>query len=359
MREHGLIQDVVQKSRLYMGLWNAKLRKKPMPVITNLFITGRCNARCSYCYVEIDKKPAREFSLEQWKKLIDELYLRGTRMFGLVGGEPLLHPDIDKLVDYISAKNVFLNLTTNGFLLPQHLVMAKKATEVSISLDGDIEAHEKNRGKGTFEKAVKGIEAAINHGINVRLCAVITRYNFDQIDFLLNFAEQYNTFISFTPLIDAPEERRETADKMRLSDDMIRKFFIQLKDAKRGSCRIINSRESIDYMIGYPVQYGSVIWKNDPQAGYYPKTCPYGQIQYLISNSGEVYPCAIKWNNDYFKPKNVFDFGIDEALFHASNELGCQCCSFANAVEWNSVTTLPWLWYGITMTARQFLKKGR
>jgi len=50
------------------------------------------------------------------------------------------------------------------------------------------------------------------------------------------------------------------------------------------------------------------------------------------------------WNNDYFIPKNIYDVGIDKALAHAaSKNLACQCCSFANAADWNSITALPWL----------------
>ena len=102
-------------------------------------------------------------------------------MFALVGGEPFLYPYIDDLVDYIVSKNVYLNLTTNGFLLDRHLGAAKKAAEVSISLDGNEDSHNSNRGKFNFEQSVKGIDLAVKNGVKVRLCTVITRYNFDQV----------------------------------------------------------------------------------------------------------------------------------------------------------------------------------
>lgn len=86
MNSHSFLTDVIQKSRLYLGLIKAQKRREPVPLIANLFITGRCNARCAYCYVDIDKRPEREFSLDRWKGLIDNLYIRGTRMFALVGG---------------------------------------------------------------------------------------------------------------------------------------------------------------------------------------------------------------------------------------------------------------------------------
>lgn len=349
-----MLSDIFQKSRLYWGIVKAQSYKRPIPLIANLFITGRCNAKCSYCYVEIDNSPNREFTLEQWKQIIDDLYDRGTRMFALVGGEPLLHPDIDELVDYIARKNVFLNLTTNGFLIHEHLEAAQKATEVSISLDGDTASHNKNRGMMSFERSVRGIDYAVENGVKVRLCTVVTAHNFDQIDFLLKFAEERNIFISFTPLIDTPVSRREAADDLRLSDELIRDFFNKLKEAKKHSLRIINSFANMEYMINYPVKYGEIIWKEGPNADYYTQPCPYGRFQYLITNVGEVYPCAIMWNNNYYRSQNIFDDGIDAALSKASQNLKCQCCSFANAVDWNSIVSMPWLLYGIRMTLRQF-----
>ena len=47
------------------------------------------------------------------------------------------------------------------------------------------------------------------------------------------------------------------------------------------------------------------------------------------------------------------EVGLDEALHNASNGLKCQSCSFANGPDWNNVTSLPWLWYGIKMTMKQ------
>lgn len=355
MKNHTFSRDIIQKARLYIGLIKAQRNKKPVPLISNLFITGKCNAKCTYCYVDIDKKPEREFSLNEWKNIIDDLYIRGCRMFALVGGEPLLYPYIDDLVDYIVSKNVYLNLTTNGFLLEKHMDTAKKAAEVSISLDGNEDSHNSNRGKFNFEQSVKGIDLAVKNGVKVRLCAVITRYNFDQIEYLLSFAEERNIFVTFSPLIDAPDIRKKDAEDLRLSDEKIRKFFEQLKEAKKKSTRIINSFANMDYMINYPVKYGEVIWKKSPQATYYTQPCPYGRFQYIFTNIGNVYPCAIMWNNNYFQTKNIFDDGLDEALSNAAKELGCQCCSFANAADWNNIVSLSWLWYGLKMTMSQFV----
>ncbi|MBF0314863.1 MAG: radical SAM protein [Oligoflexia bacterium] len=351
---NNLKKDLYHKSKLYSGLLKVRyLKKEQTPLVANLFITGRCNSSCRYCYVEIDKNPKREFSCSEWIHLIDDLYAKGCRMYALVGGESFLHPHIDELIKHIASKNVFLNLTTNGYLLHQHLEVAKLATEVSISLDGDEKSHDLNRGKATFAKAMKGIELAASAGIKVRLCTVVTKHNYEQLDFLLDYAENKNFFITFSPLINAADPRKQDASTMMLSDEEIRLFFQKLKDAKRYSSRIINSDANLDYMINYPLKYGEIIWKGTPKADYYSSPCPYGRFNYLFASTGEVYPCCIMWTSDCYTPKNIFVEGLDRAIDHASNGLGCQCCSFANAVDWDKITSLSWLAYGIKMTLLQ------
>lgn len=369
MKKHTFTRDVIQKARLYRWVVKAQRSETPIPVVANLYVTGACQARCVYCYVEmvgahdnltpderrIEREKENEFTFEQWKQLIDDLYARGTRLFALVGGEPLIYHKIDELIEHIVSKNVFLNLSSNAFLIGKHIEAAKAAAEVSISIDGDLVSNDKNRGEGYFEQAIRGIDTAIENGVRVRLLTVVTQHNFDQIDWLIKFAEERNTYITFTPMLDAPEMRREESEQIRLEDEKIREFFKKLKDVKKRSIRVINSIESMDYMIDYPIKYGGIIWKDSPHADYYSKPCPYGKFQFKISNNGELFPCSVMWNNKhYFSPKNILEVGLDEALLNAS-QLKCQSCSFANGPDWNSVTTLPWLWYGIKMTVKQAL----
>ena len=367
MKKHNLARDIYQKARLFKGLVRAQRTKKALPLIANLYPTGACQARCVYCYVpmvgELDgltteqkkeKKIAeREFTFDEWKQVIDDLYSRGTRRFGLIGGEPLIYNKIDEMIEHIASKNVFLLLSTNAFLIEKHLDAVKSVGEVAISLDGDMVTNDLTRGDGYFNQAIRGIDLAIEMGVRIRLLAVVTKHNIDQIDWLIKFAEERNTYITFSPLLDAPEIRQESAESIRLDDEEIRDFFKKLKDVKKRSDRVVNSIGSLDYMIHYPVKYGDIIWRNSPDSGYYKEPCGYGRFQYLITNKGEVFPCAVMWNNQAFTPKNIMKVGLDEALHNASSGLKCQSCSFANGPDWNNVTSLPWIWYGAKMTIKQ------
>ena len=83
-------------------------------------LTNRCNCNCNYCYNEKDSSILdTDFVLELSKK-VDEL---GTLEITFGGGEPLLHPDIALICDWIW-KNTFLGIgiTTNGYYLDENLI---------------------------------------------------------------------------------------------------------------------------------------------------------------------------------------------------------------------------------------------
>ncbi len=189
-----------------------------------------------------------------------------------------------------------------------------------------------------------------NH-IPVRISTVITNENRDQIQYLIDICEELGMYVTYTPpCIDSPpEERHEGTMQLMLSDDQTVEFFKELKEHKKTTSRIFNSERSIDYMINYPVSFSQVVMKDDPDADYYKTPpCPYGRIQHIFTNTGEVFPCGIWWNRDDFTSKNVLDDGLDAALKHAAN-IPCKFCSFCNLVDWNELASISSLARGGTM----------
>ncbi len=74
-----------------------------------------CNMRCKSCY---NKNKHYVKSLEQIKEEVDlGLEKRNADLVSILGGEPTLHPDIDKVIKYIKSKKVVCQLLTNGLLL--------------------------------------------------------------------------------------------------------------------------------------------------------------------------------------------------------------------------------------------------
>src|SRR3982751_635703 len=90
------------------------------PLQCSLYVTDRCNLDCAYCTEYDNSRPHPSLDdLKQWIRKIREL---GTMRIALVGGEPLVHPNIVELVRYCRELGFATSLTTNGFLLTRKLI---------------------------------------------------------------------------------------------------------------------------------------------------------------------------------------------------------------------------------------------
>lgn len=129
-----------------------------------VYLTNRCNLRCKMCsqYGDNYKENAcSELNIEQWKnffRMISDVSPKPKIV--LIGGEPLLYRDIDKILAYLNKKNFGIQIVTNGVFLDKHLSVLKKCKNltITISLDGLKDLHDKIRGvAGTFDKAIENI----------------------------------------------------------------------------------------------------------------------------------------------------------------------------------------------------------
>ncbi len=110
-----LLENISREFSGYNLLESARRLVDRKPLQCSLYVTDRCNLDCSYCteYDNSQPHPPLE-DLKKWLRKIREL---GTMRIALVGGEPLLHPDIVELVRYCRELGFATSLTTNGFLL--------------------------------------------------------------------------------------------------------------------------------------------------------------------------------------------------------------------------------------------------
>jgi hopanoid biosynthesis associated radical SAM protein HpnH len=143
--------------------------KKRYPLVLMLEPSFRCNLNCAGCgrIREFKDILDKRLTLEECLTSVEEA---GAPIVCLTGGEPLLHPDVDKIVEGIISKKKFVNLATNGLLLERYLKRFKPSPYLSLvlHLDSLAEAHDRYAGrKGTFDTAVSAIKAAKKAGFQV------------------------------------------------------------------------------------------------------------------------------------------------------------------------------------------------
>uniref|UniRef100_A0A7V3YN50 Radical SAM protein n=1 Tax=Candidatus Caldatribacterium californiense TaxID=1454726 RepID=A0A7V3YN50_9BACT len=164
----------------------------PFLVVWNY--TTLCNLRCRHCYLRAGSKPAEdELTTEEAKKVVDDLASAGVVAIAFSGGEPLLRKDIFEVAGYAKSKGFYVSLATNGAtIIPE---VARKVKEVfdyvEISLDGFEETHDQFRGvRGAWRRTCEGIRNCVAEGIDTCVAVTATRYNFEEIPKLIEFAEK-------------------------------------------------------------------------------------------------------------------------------------------------------------------------
>ncbi|MFX1338584.1 MAG: radical SAM protein [Promethearchaeota archaeon] len=139
-----------------------------LPRTVTLQLTETCNLRCKMCYywgetgcysnAETGRKP-ETLDFELLKKVID--YLAPTKPFySLFGGEPLLYPELEELILKVKGLGSLIDTPTNGTMLEEYAAMFVQTgfDSVRVSIDGPSEINDFQRGNGSYDKAMAGIE---------------------------------------------------------------------------------------------------------------------------------------------------------------------------------------------------------
>ncbi len=166
--------------------------KKPV-VVWN--ITQQCNLKCVHCYSRSeDKKYSNELSTDEGIQLLDDLAGFGSPVVLFSGGEPLIRPNILKLIQHATVSGMRAVLSTNGTLIDESVATKLKdigLSYVGISLDGLERVHDSFRGvKGTFERVLRAIHYCQTVGLKVGLRFTINKRNFQEIDGIFDLVEQ-------------------------------------------------------------------------------------------------------------------------------------------------------------------------
>jgi len=143
--------------------------RKRYPFVLMLEPLFRCNLACAGCGkiqypAHILKK---ELTPEECFKAVDEC---GAPTVSIPGGEPLMHSQIDKIVEGLVARKKYIYLCTNALLLKEKLHLFKPSTYLSFSvhMDGQREHHDLSVCReGGYDKAVEGIQEALRQGFRV------------------------------------------------------------------------------------------------------------------------------------------------------------------------------------------------
>lgn len=239
-------KQILQESPLYFHLGlkmgGYKLFKRQSPLYGSADIINVCNLHCEHCYWWLNRKENEELTVEQWKKVIDEKFKkRHVFMVTLVGGEPMMRPEVVELFVKEFPKRACV--VTNGTYPIPHF---KDIYFYWISIDGDEKTHNEIRGDGAWGKTRQNvIDYVENNGKkawkDIWITMTINSKNYKTVKTVIEDWKDYSNKIGFqfhTPFMKGDplwlpfgDERTKVIDEiLEMKSNYYKDYIINLID---------------------------------------------------------------------------------------------------------------------------------
>ena len=180
--------------------YNFLLRRK-YPFVAAIRLNDQCNLKCDYCD---SYKMNKVIPYQDLIKYLDNLHKKGCRFVILSGGEPFLYPHREELMKWLTEKNFYISINTNGRSIENssYVEFINQADQLMLSLDGAQLATDKHRGNGCYQAVIKTLEHTKEKNIKATISCVLTKTNTNAETFfhLSEIKRKYNASIEFNPV---------------------------------------------------------------------------------------------------------------------------------------------------------------
>ena len=153
------------------------------PPFLYISVTNTCNLRCKGCWVDV-AHPPNHMSFEDMDRLVREAKSHGNSFFGLLGGEPFMHPDLIRLLE--AHPDCYFQVFTNGqFITDEVAEQCRRVGNVTplISIEGrEIVSDERRGRKRVLNHTLKGLETCLRHKLITGVATSVCQTNIDLVD---------------------------------------------------------------------------------------------------------------------------------------------------------------------------------
>ncbi|MGI8695820.1 MAG: adenosyl-hopene transferase HpnH [Mycobacteriales bacterium] len=240
------------------------LRREKYPLIVELEPLFACNLKCAGCgKIQHPADTLRQrMPVQQALAAIDEC---GAPMVSIAGGEPLMHPEIDVLVNELVKRKKFVYLCTNAVLLRKRIdrfdFKPSPYFSFVVHVDGLKERHDESVSKvGVFDEAIAAIKEMQARGFTVNTNS--TFFNTDTPQTIIDVLNFLNDDVKVDQMMISPAYAYEKAPDqdhflgVEETRELFRKAF---DDGRRKKWRLNHSPLFLDFLEG-KVDYECTAW---------------------------------------------------------------------------------------------------
>jgi MoaA/NifB/PqqE/SkfB family radical SAM enzyme len=263
----------------YKGMRSVQRFKKRLkkgihfPPFLYISIINSCQLRCQGCWVDVEA-PRQMISLEEMNKLINDAKKHGNSFFGILGGEPFMHP---QLLDILEAHpDCYFQIFTNGQMITDEV--AARLREIGnatplISIEGSEPVSDERRGRlNVLNRTLAGLENCRKHRLITGVATSVCQTNIDLVSEqwlhrLIDMGIHYVWFHTYRVVGPKPAAHLALTPEQVLH---IRRFIVEMR-AK------------------LPIAIVDAYWDDQGEA-----LCPMATgISHHIGPGGHVEPCPI------------------------------------------------------------------
>lgn len=267
-------------------------------------LTNKCNYNCKYCIFNSGKCFDEELSLEEIKKVIDQLLNSNFKYLKFTGGEPFTRKDIIEILSYASSKKIIMDISTNASLITSDMVQKLKKINLSmihVSLDGpNADINDILRNIGSFDKTIKGINLLKESNKYLRIGTVIFKDNEDYLEEMVKLSINLNVNEIIFSIMEPVGRMLDNYELYKT------KSMEQLT-------------EEIEKLI---IKYPSIVinYNWNPNKINNTKICPAGEKFIYINNKGNIAPCSwlVTRNSKYLSKISLKTNSLED-VFHDEN----------------------------------------
>jgi MoaA/NifB/PqqE/SkfB family radical SAM enzyme len=161
-----------------------------------LYTTDLCDSGCKHCLIWA-KRPPVFLSLQSVQQIMKSECVHKSTMVGLEGGEFLLHPQADEMMEWFSTNHPNYDIFSNC-LKPDRLIEAVqkyKPHRLYISLDGDEQTYLYMRGKNGYKDVLKVI-TTLKESVPLFVMFTLSPYNdFKDLEHVAAICKEHNVFL--------------------------------------------------------------------------------------------------------------------------------------------------------------------
>jgi len=264
----------------YKGMRSVQRHKKRLkqgevfPPFLYISIINSCNLRCQGCWVDVAAKQ-ETIDLPAMNRLINEAKEVGNSFFGILGGEPFMHPELLEI--FSGHRDCYFQVFTNGQLITDEVAKElRRFGNVTplVSVEGSEIVSDVRRGRlHVYSDTLAGLQNCLNNKLFTGVCTSVCQSNIDDllnerwVDRLIEMGAMYLWYHVYRPVGPDPHPELALTPEQQLE---VRRFVVEMRAAK-------------------PIAIIDAYYDHDGQA-----LCPAATgISHHISPWGDIEPCPI------------------------------------------------------------------